>query len=111
MAWERLLVEWRTMTESMSRGEARRNTSGCDTPDRARSHGGREASFPQRLAVPLPPPLHQAEEMTKPGVLLSLVTDENDYQREQASAAKAAASQAGFDLRVIYAGSDAITQA
>ena len=49
--------------------------------------------------------------MTKPSVLLSLVTDENDYQREQASAAKAAASQAGFDLRVIYAGSDAITQA
>ena len=49
--------------------------------------------------------------MTKPSVLLSLVTDENDYQREQASAAKAAASQAGFELRVIYAGSDAITQA
>ena len=49
--------------------------------------------------------------MTKPSVLLSLVTNENDYQREQASAAQAAASQVGFDLRVIYAGSDAITQA
>jgi ribose transport system substrate-binding protein len=48
--------------------------------------------------------------MTKPTILLSLVTDDNDYQREQASAAQAAASQAGFDLRVIYAGSDAITQ-
>ena len=48
--------------------------------------------------------------MTKLSVLLSLVTDENDYQREQASAAQAAASQAGFDLRVIYAGGDAITQ-
>ena len=48
--------------------------------------------------------------MTKPSVLLSLVTDDNDYQREQASAAQAAARQAGFDLRVIYAGGDAITQ-
>jgi ABC-type sugar transport system substrate-binding protein len=48
--------------------------------------------------------------MTKQTVLLSLVTDDNDYQREQASAAQAAASQAGFDLRVIYAGGDAITQ-
>ncbi len=46
----------------------------------------------------------------KHSVLLSLVTEENDYQREQASAAQAAASQAGFDLRVIYAGGDAITQ-
>jgi ribose transport system substrate-binding protein len=49
--------------------------------------------------------------MTKPSILLSLVTDENDYQREQANAAQAAASQAGFELRVIYAASDAITQA
>ena len=48
--------------------------------------------------------------MTKQSVLLSLVTDDNDYQREQASAAQAAASKAGFDLRVIYAGGDAITQ-
>ena len=43
-------------------------------------------------------------------VLLSLVTAENDYQREQASAAQAAASQTGVDLRVIYAGGDPITQ-
>jgi ribose transport system substrate-binding protein len=48
--------------------------------------------------------------MTKLSVLLSLVTDDNDYQREQASAAQAAANQAGVDLRVIYAGGDAITQ-
>src|SRR6188472_4291247 len=51
-----------------------------------------------------------ADKMTKLRVLLSLVTEDNDYQREQASAAQAAASQAGFDLRVIYAGGDAITQ-
>jgi ribose transport system substrate-binding protein len=48
--------------------------------------------------------------MTKPSVLLSLANADNDYQREQASAAQAAASQADVDLRVIYAGGDAITQ-
>jgi ribose transport system substrate-binding protein len=48
--------------------------------------------------------------MSKLTVLLSLVTDDNDYQREQASAAQAAANQAGIELRVIYAGGDAITQ-
>jgi ribose transport system substrate-binding protein len=48
--------------------------------------------------------------MSKLSVLLSLVTADNDYQREQASAAQAAAAQAGVELRVIYAGDDAITQ-
>jgi ABC-type sugar transport system substrate-binding protein len=48
--------------------------------------------------------------MSKLSVLLSLVTDDNDYQREQASAAQVAANQAGIDLRVIYAGGDAIAQ-
>jgi ribose transport system substrate-binding protein len=48
--------------------------------------------------------------MSKLSVLLSLVTDDNDYQREQASAAQTAAKQAGMELRVVYAGGDAITQ-
>ncbi|HEU4719962.1 MAG TPA: substrate-binding domain-containing protein [Gemmatimonadaceae bacterium] len=48
--------------------------------------------------------------MTQLRVLLSLATTDNDYQREQANAAQAVASQAGIDLRVIYAGGDAITQ-
>jgi ribose transport system substrate-binding protein len=48
--------------------------------------------------------------MSTLSVLLSLVTTDNDYQRDQASAAQAAANQAGIDLRVIYAGGDAITQ-
>jgi len=48
--------------------------------------------------------------MTKLSVLLSLANVDNDYQREQASAAQAAAKQAGIDLRVIYADGDAITQ-
>jgi len=48
--------------------------------------------------------------MSKLNVLLSLVTADNDYQRDQAAAAQAAADQAGIDLRVIYAAGDAITQ-
>ena len=48
--------------------------------------------------------------MTKLSVLLSLVNAGNDYQREQANAAQAAAKQAGVDLRVIYADGDPITQ-
>jgi ribose transport system substrate-binding protein len=48
--------------------------------------------------------------MSKLSVLLSLVTADNDYQREQANAAQAAAVQVGVDLHVIYAGDDAITQ-
>jgi ribose transport system substrate-binding protein len=48
--------------------------------------------------------------MPKLSVLLSLANADNDYQREQASAAQAAASVAGVDLRVIFAGGDAITQ-
>jgi len=48
--------------------------------------------------------------MTQIKVLLSLGTTDNDYQREQASAAQSAAERSGVDLRVIYAGGDAITQ-
>jgi ribose transport system substrate-binding protein len=48
--------------------------------------------------------------MSKLSILLSLVTTDNDYQREQASVAQTAANQAGIELRVIYAGGDAITQ-
>ena len=48
--------------------------------------------------------------MSQLRVLLSLVTSDNDYQREQTSAAETVAKQAGVDLRVIYAGGDAITQ-
>lgn len=48
--------------------------------------------------------------MSKLSVLLSLVTDDNDYQRAQAAAAQQAAAQAGFELKVLYAGGDPITQ-
>src|SRR5271156_1719770 len=48
--------------------------------------------------------------MPKLTYLLSLPTDDNDYQQEQATAAKETATRLGFDLRVVYAGNDAIKQ-
>jgi ABC-type sugar transport system substrate-binding protein len=48
--------------------------------------------------------------MPKLTYLLSLPTDDNDYQQEQAAAAKETATRLGFDLRVVYAGNDAIKQ-
>ncbi|HTT67846.1 MAG TPA: sugar ABC transporter substrate-binding protein [Gemmatimonadales bacterium] len=43
-------------------------------------------------------------------VLLSLITRDNDYQREQASVAEATAQRLGIGLQVVYADSDAIGQ-
>jgi ABC-type sugar transport system substrate-binding protein len=43
-------------------------------------------------------------------VLLALITRDNDYQREQASAAEGTARRLGIDLHVVYANSDAIAQ-
>jgi ABC-type sugar transport system substrate-binding protein len=43
-------------------------------------------------------------------VLLSLITKDNDYQREQAVAAERVASRLGIRLEIVYAASDAITQ-
>jgi ribose transport system substrate-binding protein len=48
--------------------------------------------------------------MAKLTYLLSLPTDDNDYQQEQAAAAKETATRLGFDLRVVYADNDAIQQ-
>jgi ribose transport system substrate-binding protein len=48
--------------------------------------------------------------MTKPRFLISLITKENDYQREQASAAESVARELGVEVEVIYANSDPITQ-
>ncbi len=42
--------------------------------------------------------------------VVSLTTDDNDYQVEQASSAQQAASRLGVDLDIIYAANDAITQ-
>jgi ABC-type sugar transport system substrate-binding protein len=43
-------------------------------------------------------------------LLVSLVTEDNDYQREQASAAQEVAHRLGVDVSILYADSDPITQ-
>src|SRR5579885_2752442 len=43
-------------------------------------------------------------------VVLSLITDDNDYQREQAAAAEEVAKRLDISLQIIYAQSDAVTQ-
>jgi len=48
--------------------------------------------------------------MKKLKFVLSLTTDDNDYQIEQAVSAQEAARQLGFELEIVYAGNDAITQ-
>jgi ribose transport system substrate-binding protein len=48
--------------------------------------------------------------MTKLRFLVSLITKENDYQMEQAAAAKAAAAELGVEAQIVYAENDPITQ-
>src|SRR5277367_3207824 len=48
--------------------------------------------------------------MTKLRFLLSLTTNDNDYQIEQAESAENSARKLGVDLQIIYAGNDAINQ-
>jgi ribose transport system substrate-binding protein len=51
-----------------------------------------------------------AGNMSKPTVLVSLTTNDNDYQREQAASAEEAAKRAGVQIQIIYANNDAINQ-
>ena len=48
--------------------------------------------------------------MKKLRFLLSLTTNDNDYQMEQAAAAEAAARRLGVDVQIIHADNDSITQ-
>ena len=48
--------------------------------------------------------------MTKLRFLVSLITQDNDYQVEQAAAAKSAAVELGVEAQIVYAGDDPITQ-
>jgi ribose transport system substrate-binding protein len=48
--------------------------------------------------------------MAKLRILISLTTDDNDYQVEQAHSAEEAARKLGVEAEIIYAGNDAITQ-
>ena len=48
--------------------------------------------------------------MPKLKFFLSIPTDDNDYQQEQAAAARETAQRLGFDLEVVHADNDAIKQ-
>ncbi len=48
--------------------------------------------------------------MRRPSVRISLITRDNDFQREQSAAAEAAGVRLGMDVRTVYADNDAITQ-
>jgi len=48
--------------------------------------------------------------MKKLRILVSLTTNDNDYQIEQANSAEQAARKLGVDLQIVYADNDAITQ-
>ena len=48
--------------------------------------------------------------MDKLNVLVSLITDQNDYQLEQAASAQAAASKIGANVQIMYASADAVHQ-
>ncbi|HWR35679.1 MAG TPA: sugar ABC transporter substrate-binding protein [Clostridia bacterium] len=48
--------------------------------------------------------------MGKIRVLVSLMTKDNGYQREQAASAQAAGLRLGVDVQIIYAGNDSINQ-
>jgi ribose transport system substrate-binding protein len=48
--------------------------------------------------------------MTKLKVLVSLITENNDFQLEQAASAEAAASKLGASVQIIFSGNDAVQQ-
>jgi ribose transport system substrate-binding protein len=48
--------------------------------------------------------------MNKLKVVVSLITNDNDYQLEQAASAQAAALQLGANVQIIYSGNDAVQQ-
>src|SRR3974390_1750202 len=48
--------------------------------------------------------------MNKLSVLVSLITDDNDYQLEQAASAQAAAGKLGANVQIVYPGNDSVQQ-
>ncbi len=48
--------------------------------------------------------------MNKLSIVVSLITDDNDYQLEQAASAQAAAMKLGASVEIVYAGNDAVHQ-
>lgn len=53
---------------------------------------------------------HHGEQMSKLKILLSLTTNDNDYQIEQANSAEVAARKLAVDMQIVYADNDAINQ-
>jgi ribose transport system substrate-binding protein len=51
-----------------------------------------------------------AGSMNELNIVVSLMTDDNDYQLEQAASAQAAALQLGANVQIIYSGNDAVQQ-
>lgn len=48
--------------------------------------------------------------MNKLNVVVSLLTEDNDYQREQAASAESAALKLGARVQIVYSGNDAVQQ-
>lgn len=48
--------------------------------------------------------------MNKPKVLVALITQDNDFQLEQAISAQSAADKVGLEVEIIYANNDAVLQ-
>jgi ribose transport system substrate-binding protein len=48
--------------------------------------------------------------MEKLNVVVSLITEQNDYQKEQAASAQAAAARLGASVEIVYAHNDAVQQ-
>src|SRR5271170_7448554 len=52
----------------------------------------------------------QGKDLSKLKILVSLTTNDNDYQTEQAHSAEQAARKLGVDVQILYADNDAINQ-
>ena len=48
--------------------------------------------------------------MTRLNVVVSLITEDNDYQLEQAASAQAVAQKLGASVQIVYSGNDAVQQ-
>src|SRR5215510_10345280 len=55
-------------------------------------------------------PTWRIELSTKRRILLSLMTEENDFQLQQAASARRPAEGLDLDLQILFAGNDTITQ-
>src|SRR5271166_5793923 len=53
---------------------------------------------------------HEGTSMENLNLLVSLITEDNDYQREQAASAQSAAGKLGARVQIIYANNDAVQQ-